>query len=208
MVVLSTKSWQWWHQLGQLCIPKPAMGQEILGSPGRGHTRVPGDRTDVALQVSDGYWPCQHYPTPPPPPPLCLPDTECGQEKAFYSAEFSLFVPSPVSQDITSSSVCTENHLESLVSCCQLHFATGVYFFHYSSFESLSFPAVNVVSKASLHCAHPCSPLLHISCPSAFPALPLPSPSNNKLKGSPWPALWAVQVTSSHLSVFVWDLLC
>lgn len=99
-------------------------------------------------------------------------------------------------------------HLESLGSCSQLHFTTGVHFSHYSSSESLSFPAVHVVSKASLHCAHPCSPLLHISCPSAFPALLLPSPSNNKLKLPPWPMLCAVRGLPAAFSPYLQGTCC
>lgn len=196
MAVLgSTKCWQWQHrpQLGQLCIPKPETGQERPGFPGRVRPVSPGTGQTWVLQASDSCWSCQHYPNPPLPPPLCLPDTEYGQQKAFYPAEFSLFVPSLVFQDVTSSSVTQRIILNlSAPSAVSFIWPLGFTFSHYSSSESPSFPAAHVVYKASLHCAHPWSPLLHISCPSAFPALPLPSPSNNKLKGSPWPALCAV----------------
>lgn len=103
----STKCWQWQHrpQLGQLCIPKPETGQERPGFPGRVRPVSPGTGQTWVLQASDSCWPCQHYPNPPLPPPLCLPGTEYGQQKAFYPAEFSLFVPSLVFQDVTSSSV-------------------------------------------------------------------------------------------------------
>lgn len=157
------------------------------------------------MSPGTGQGPAGFASTIPTHPPLSLPDTECGQQKAFCPAELSLFFPSLVSQDITFSTV----HLESLGSfCCQLHFATGVCFFHYSSSESPSFPAVHVVSEASLHCSNPCSPLLHTSCLSAYPALSLPSPSNNKLQGSPWPALCAVHWLPAAFSACLRGTCC
>lgn len=145
MAVLgSTKCWQHRPQLGQLCIPKPETGQERPGFPGRVRPVSPGTGQTWVLQASDSCWSCQHYPNPPLPPPLCLPDT-IWTAKSILSCRILSICSFPGFSRCDIFKCHTENHLESLSSfCCQLHLATGVYFFHYSSSESPSFPAAHV----------------------------------------------------------------